>query len=288
MAGSRSFSQLITLGTTVLGLGVVGYSALNCFYTVQGGHNAIVFNRFSGIKSVIYEEGLHYVIPWVEWPIIYDVRTRPHTINSLTGSKDLQMVNISLRVLSKPDRAELPFIYRRLGKNFDERILPSIVNEVCKSIVAKYNASELLTRREVVSRQISETLKERAADFKILLDDASITHLAFGNEYTAAVEAKQVAQQEAQRARYWVQKAKLEKESTIIRAEGEAQSAKLIGQSIKNNPAFIQLRRIDAAREISEVIAKSSNKVFLTSDTLLLNLLGSSWNSSMENVERKR
>jgi prohibitin 2 len=274
MASSQPiFQRILPFAFLSAGIGAIGYSAFNCFYTVQGGHSAVVFNRFYGIKDQVYEEGLHYVIPWIEWPIIYDVRTRPHTINSLTGSKDLQMVNISLRVLSKPDRSQLPFIYRRLGRNFDERVLPSIVNEVCKSVVAKYNASELLTRREIVSRQISDTLKERAADFKILLDDASITHLTFSNEYTAAVEAKQVAQQEAQRARYWVQKAKLEKESTIIRAEGEAQSAKLIGQSIKNNPAFIQLRRIDTARDISEVISKSANNVYLTSDTLLLNLL---------------
>jgi regulator of protease activity HflC (stomatin/prohibitin superfamily) len=84
--------------------------------TVEGGHRAIVFNRLSGIKENVYKEGMHFVIPGFEWPIIFDVRTRPRNLQSLTGSKDLQMVNITLRVLSKPDAAALPFIYRRLNK----------------------------------------------------------------------------------------------------------------------------------------------------------------------------
>ena len=78
-------------------------------------------------------------------------------------------------------------------------MLPSIVNEVTKAIVAQYNAAELLTKRDIVSRQISHVLANRAAEFQILLDDVSITHLAFSKEYTAAVEAKQVAQQDAER-----------------------------------------------------------------------------------------
>ncbi len=65
------------------------------------------------------------------------------------------MVNITLRVLSKPDPNALPFIYRRLGTDYDERVLPSIVNEVTKAVVAKYNASELLTKRESVSKAVS-------------------------------------------------------------------------------------------------------------------------------------
>ncbi len=65
------------------------------------------------------------------------------------------MVNITLRVLSKPDPDSIPFIYRRLGMDYDERVLPSIVNEVTKAVVAKYNASELLTKREAVSKAVS-------------------------------------------------------------------------------------------------------------------------------------
>lgn len=161
------------------------------------------------------------------------------------------MVQISLRVLYKPDPLALPEIYRQLGVDYAERVLPSIVNETTKAVVAQYNASELLTKRDVVSRQIRDSLVKRAADFKILLDDVSITHLAFSQEYTAAVEAKQVAQQDSERAKYIVDKAMQEKLAIIIRAEGEAKSAELIGASIRDNPAFIQLRKIEASREVN-------------------------------------
>merc|ERR1712178_367948 len=100
--------------------------------------------------------------------------------------------------------------------------------------------------------------------------------LSFGNEFMKAVEMKQVAEQDAERAKFVVMQAKQEKRSLIIKAQADAKSAELIGKSVKRNPAFIELRRIEAAREIAQVIARSNNRVFLQTDSLLLNLLNDS------------
>jgi prohibitin 2 len=106
------------------------------FTLVDTGHRAIKFNKFNGVGSMSYKEGFHFMLPWFERPIIYDVRTHPTVIKSVTGSKDLQMVNVSLRVLYRPDQTQLTELYRTLGTDYDSRVLPSIVNEVLKSVVA--------------------------------------------------------------------------------------------------------------------------------------------------------
>jgi len=282
----RGTPALVGIGALVGG----GYMVQNAIYSVEAGQVAIKYNRLSGLGATTYREGVHMLMPWFERAIRFDVKARPHSISSLTGTRDLQMVNISLRALCRPDPFKLPDIYRTLGPDYDEKVLPSIVNEVLKSVVAQYNASQLVVQRELVSRMIRQRLVQRANDFHILLDDVAITHLSFSPEYEKAVEQKQVAAQQAERARFFVTKAQEEKKRTIIHAEGEKQSAAMIGKAIKSNPGFIELRRIQVAKDISQLLAKSNNRMVLSSESLLLSLVQGSppWTGEPEEKPGKK
>lgn len=151
-----------------------------------------------------------------------------------------------------------------MGQDYDERVLPSIGNEVLKSIVAQFDAAELITQREAVSNRIRSDLMRRAQEFHIALEDVSITHMTFGREFTRAVEQKQIAQQDAERARFIVEKAEQERQGNVIRAEGEAESADIISKAVTQaGDGLIQIRRIDASKEIAQTLSANPNVTYL-------------------------
>lgn len=134
----------IPIGAVVSGL---QYS----MYNVEGGYRAVLFDRMRGVMPDTVGEGTHFLVPWLQRAVLFDVRTRPRNISTTTGSKDMQTVSLTLRVLHRPEYSQLPAIYQNLGLDYDDRVLPSIGNEVLKAIVAQFDAGELITQRELVS-----------------------------------------------------------------------------------------------------------------------------------------
>ena len=265
------------IARAAVGIGAGVSLAQASMYTVDGGHRAVMFDRLAGVSKAVRGEGTHFRIPWLQEPHMFDVRIKPRNISSNTGTKDLQRVEINLRVLSRPEEEFLPDIFSQLGLDYDERVLPSIGNEVLKAVVAQYNAESLITKREMVSREVREALTKRAGEFHIKLDDVAITDLKFGKEFTAAIESKQVAEQDAERARFLVEKSEQEKKASIIRAEGESIAAKVVSEALELSPALVELRRIEAAKDIAETLSKSRNVTYLPSggqngSNMLLNL----------------
>jgi len=169
-------------------------------------HFASLADRLTNLNSRVQpiKEGTHLLIPWLQRPILMETRIKPRVrlslfrnsrllseskispnsvflqnISTTTGSKDLQTVSLTLRVMFRPDQRHLATIYRSLGTTYDERVLPSIGNEVLKATVAQFDAAELITQREVVSARIREDLLKRAGEFNIVLEDVSLVRIFF-------------------------------------------------------------------------------------------------------------
>uniref|UniRef100_A0A672PAX2 Prohibitin n=1 Tax=Sinocyclocheilus grahami TaxID=75366 RepID=A0A672PAX2_SINGR len=231
-----------SIGKLGLALAVGGGVVNSALFNVDAGHRAVIFDRFRGVQDAVVGEGTHFLIPWVQKPIIFDCRSRPRNVPVITGSKDLQNVNITLRILFRPVATQLPRIFTSIGEDYDERVLPSITTEVLKAVVVSIIHNAVKTY------------------------DVSLTHLTFGKEFTEAVEMKQVAQQEAERARFVVEKAEQQKQAAIISAEGDSQAALLIANSLAvAGDGLVELRKLEAAEDIAFQLSRSRNVTYLPS-----------------------
>lgn len=138
------------------GLMLSGVFATNFLFVVDGGERALKMDAMRGLQPHIYGEGMHFRVPILHRINKFEIRSQPQLIPSSTGTKDLQTVNLALRILFRPDETKLAEIYNNIGPDYDKRILPSICNEVLKATVAQYNAEQLISQREKVSKEIRE------------------------------------------------------------------------------------------------------------------------------------
>ncbi|KAG8173618.1 hypothetical protein JTE90_027988 [Oedothorax gibbosus] len=152
-----------------LGLVIVG-GVNSALYTVDCGQRAVIFDKFAGVKPNVIGEGTHFLIPWVQRPIIFDIRSRLRKISVKTSTKDLKTAHVKLWILFRPVETELPKICTTLGYDYEEKVLPSISTKVLKAVVAQFDASEMITKRKLIKQKVCEELIERGSQIGLVLD----------------------------------------------------------------------------------------------------------------------
>ncbi|MCI0469405.1 MAG: prohibitin family protein [Nitrospirae bacterium] len=216
---------------------------LNPFVIVSAGHRGVVLN-FGAVGKDVLGEGIHFRIPIVQKIILLDVRVQKTQTGAEAVSKDLQDTNTTIAVNFHilPDKANV--IYQTIGTAFKERVLDPAVQEVVKAITAKYTAQELISQREKVRSEIKDLLKERMLAYNIVIDDFAIVNFKFSQQFEQAIEAKQAADQLAQKAQRDLERIKIEAQQKITQAKAEAEALALQKQNVTSE--LIKLREIEA------------------------------------------
>lgn len=188
---------------------------------VGAGQRGIVFNNVSGIENRILGEGIHVRIPFLQNVTKVSVRVQKTDVKAEAASKDLQTVNTDVVVNWHMDAGSVNRIFQEVGDEdaVEDRILAPAVSEVVKAATAQKTASEILGKRAELKRDIDTALQARLRKYNLLLDDVSIVNVNFTPEFNRAIENKQIAQQQAEQAKFLVEKARSEAEANAIKQE---------------------------------------------------------------------
>lgn len=201
--------------------GIVLAALASAVVIVEAGHVGVV-TRFGAVTGVNFEQGLHYKIPFVEGVWVADVRTQKEQVDAAAASRDLQEVKSTIALNYHLDPAKAPQVYRDIGELYKQRVVDPAIQEAFKFATAQYTAEELITKRETVKNLARDYLRERLGNFNVLVEELNIVSFEFSRAFNDAIEAKQVAAQRVLEAQNVRERARVEAETRVIAAEGEA------------------------------------------------------------------
>lgn len=204
-----------------------------------------VMTRFGKVTGQELGEGFHFKNPF-DVAHIYDIKVQKIEADAAAGSKDLQDVNTKLVINYSIEAGKVSEIHRTVGELYKEKLVDNAIQEVVKGATAKFDATQLITDRPAVKAEAYNALRDRLAKYGINVKDLSITNFTFSPEFAKAIEAKQVAQQDAQKAVFLTEKAKQEAQADIERARGQSESQRLLSQTA--SAESIELKKLEVQR----------------------------------------
>ncbi|MEN9224977.1 MAG: prohibitin family protein [Thermostichus sp. HHBFW_bins_43] len=230
-------------------------TVLQCLLVVPAGTRAVVFNSVTGLKPQPLGEGLHLLLPVVETPIFYDVRTQTYTMASQRSesqslgddalkvlSADGQQITLDVSVRFRLDPAKVSHLHQTIGPSYVDKVIRPEVRTVMRNELALHRAIAVFSEeREEIQDNVEQQLSSIFAENDLILQNVLLRNVRFSDQFQTAIEQKQIAEQEKERERFLVEKAELEKQRVVVLAEGEAQSIQLQGEALKQNPEVVQL-----------------------------------------------
>jgi regulator of protease activity HflC (stomatin/prohibitin superfamily) len=201
--------------------------------------------QFGKVQDTVLGEGIHLIIPIVNTVKNLSVRVQKQEIAAEASSKDLQEVftDVALNWHIIPEKVNATFQQIGDERAIVERIINPAVEEVLKAVIAEYTAEEIITKRGEVKAGVDESLMARLTNYHIDVDDISLVHVHFSQRFSDAVEAKQIAEQEAKKAGFVVLRALKEAEAKVNLARGEAEAQRLLRVTL--TPEILHKQAID-------------------------------------------
>lgn len=221
----------IAVKVTIL---IVLLTILSKFFAIVNAGERGVLMQFGKVQAQVLGEGIHLIVPIVYTVQNLSVRVQKQEISAEASSKDLQDVftDVAINWHIIPDAANT--IFQQIGDEpqIVDRIINPAVEEVLKAVMAKYTAEEIITKRGEVKDGVDDSLTKRLATYHIAVDDVSLVHVHFSERFSDAVEAKQIAEQEAKRGEFLALKAIKEAEAMVNLAKGEAEVQRLLRDNL--------------------------------------------------------
>lgn len=236
----KRFKRIIIISSIIF---IILSVLLLSVYKIDAGERGVLLT-FGKANSNEMNEGIHFKIPFAQTVEIFEVRTQKIETTADSASKDLQDVQTVTALNYHIDPENTVLLYTKIGKDYTKRIIDPAIQETVRSVSARFNANELVTRRSEVRMEMAKALSERLSKYYIVVDDFNIVNFQFSAAFDEAIEAKVTAEQLKLKADMDLERIKVEAEQTIAAARAEAEALKLQKEQI--TPDLIKLREIEA------------------------------------------
>lgn len=245
----------VRVAGVVIAIVIIIFVVIQSVVTVQAGYRGVVL-YLGAVEDRVLGEGLHFVTPFVEQVVQMEIRTQKFEAEASAASKDLQEVHTVIALNYRIDPQQVNKIFQLLGVNYQDRVISPTIQESVKSSVAKFNAEELITKRETAKNVISEAIRNTLVSNNIMTQNVFITDFQFSQSFADQIEQKVVAFQKFLTeqnnlrtvqvvANQTVVQAEATARSNVAKADGEAQAINIITAQLRSSPEYLQWQAIN-------------------------------------------